>query len=484
MNVARKRARRAQVNQDPGVPRGDRMFTQVCYEAVVATVPKIPDAEFVNDDEICMQCHEDYAKTFANNVHRGGGCESCHGPASKHVETRGKEPGLIFSFKHGDPAIRAEACLRCHEQNQCTEGSRWRTSKHAHCGVTCVDCHRGHYNVAPGTPATKVADAATWPDGRHGELDPAQRQRRREAEAALAARHVPSPWRDGAGNLLSLPWRHAGIPADRRPAPDLRAQRLQLHHLPRSARPDPRIDAERFVPAMPCADAPTMAWHSSIHNLNGLCCTDCHNPHPRACVPQVVDIYHSQVVRPKRLPMAVDEPYTCYKCHPKIYGLNALPSHHPIKEGKMVCSDCHDPHGQKTDNLKEATVNLVCYKCHAEKQGPFAFEHPPVRENCAICHNPHGAVANNLLKQPPTFLCLRCHAGHNTAPVRKPSRLCLERRHGARISGGVQRIRRICKRDSIPIAPSATRRSTARIGSPNVGCRSLLDKRLIKIDTH
>jgi DmsE family decaheme c-type cytochrome len=161
--------------------------------------------------------------------------------------------------------------------------------------------------------------------------------------------------------------------------------------------------------------APTMAWHSSTHNLNGVACTDCHNPHPRACVPQVVDIYHSQVVRPKRLPMAVDEPFTCYKCHPKIYGLNALPSHHPIKEGKMVCSGCHDPHGQTTDNLKEATVNLVCYKCHAEKQGPFAFEHPPVREDCTICHNPHGAVANNLLKQPATFLCLRCHAGHNTA---------------------------------------------------------------------
>ena len=55
----------------------------------------------------------------------------------------------------------------------------------------------------------------------------------------------------------------------------------------------------------------------------------------------------------------------------------------------------------------------VCYKCHAEKQGPFAIEHPPVRENCTICHEPHGTVTNNLLRQPATFLCLRCHAGHN-----------------------------------------------------------------------
>ena len=99
--------------------------------------------------------------------------------------------------------------------------------------------------------------------------------------------------------------------------------------------------------------APTMAWHSSIHEHNGVACTDCHNPHPRTSVPQMVNIDHYQVTRPKRLMMSVQEPEACYKCHPKIYGLNALPYHHPIKEGKMVCSDCHDPHGQYLDNLKE-----------------------------------------------------------------------------------------------------------------------------------
>ncbi len=43
--------------------------------------------------------------------------------------------------------------------------------------------------------------------------------------------------------------------------------------------------------------------------------------------------------------------------------------------------------------LKEATVNLTCFKCHSSKQGPFVYEHPPVAENCMICHNPHGTVA-------------------------------------------------------------------------------------------
>ena len=111
--------------------------------------------------------------------------------------------------------------------------------------------------------------------------------------------------------------------------------------------------------------------------------------------------------------MSVCEPDACYKCHPKIYALNQLSSHHPILEGKMVCSDCHDPHGQRERNLKAETINLLCYKCHMEKQGPWAYPHPPCDENCAICHEPHGAVANDLLRRPPTFLCLGCHTGHN-----------------------------------------------------------------------
>jgi DmsE family decaheme c-type cytochrome len=134
-------------------------------------------------------------------------------------------------------------------------------------------------------------------------------------------------------------------------------------------------------------------------------------------VQQVVDIQHTNIHRQPWAPMAADEPFVCYRCHQDVYAQNAMPSHHPIKEGKMVCSDCHDAHGQTEGNLKEPTVNMVCYRCHAEKQGPFAYEHPPVTEDCAICHNPHGAVTNNMLHQPASFLCLRCHTGHRTSPV-------------------------------------------------------------------
>lgn len=159
--------------------------------------------------------------------------------------------------------------------------------------------------------------------------------------------------------------------------------------------------------------APTMAWHSSRHAEEGVACADCHDPHPAPGVRRLANITHTRVRRPQRLPMSVQEPTVCYGCHQAIYGRISMPSRHPILEGKMVCSRCHDAHGQQEGHLKADSVNELCYECHAEKEGPFVYEHQPVTENCSICHEPHGTVANNLLRQPPAFLCLRCHSGHS-----------------------------------------------------------------------
>jgi DmsE family decaheme c-type cytochrome len=293
-----------------------------------------------------------------------------------------------------------------------------------------VDCHRAHYNVPPGTKATTEPGATTGTGGDSasrltGYAEPAK------TAAKTPAKDAATPLKDSTrgGKLPSLKGTtdHLGAVA---PEICFRCHG-DYEEFAKVAGPhqicgangfncttchDPHgqiIQATRKDLCLECHNgAPTMAYHSSIHDHAGVACTDCHNPHPRIRGQRIVNVSHTNVVHSQRRQMSVQEPEACYKCHPKIYGLTLLPSHHPIREGKMVCSDCHDAHGQETGNLKEASVNLLCYKCHAEKQGPFAFEHPPVRENCAICHNPHGAVANNLLKQPATFLCLRCHPGH------------------------------------------------------------------------
>ena len=87
-----------------------------------------------------------------------------------------------------------------------------------------------------------------------------------------------------------------------------------------------------------------------------------------------------------------------------------MTSSHPIREGKVSCSDCHNPHGSNGPTLlAKSTVNETCYTCHAEKRGPFLWEHAPVRENCMNCHEPHGSNHDKMLVAKQPYLCQRCH---------------------------------------------------------------------------
>jgi DmsE family decaheme c-type cytochrome len=409
-------ARRMEPHLEPGWPKPNNAFQEASFGVLRVAMPTTADAEYVNDTEICLTCHKVYTETFQDNVHRGihegQACEGCHGPASRHVATRGKEPGLILSFKKLPAAEAAELCLQCHEENACAPGALWRTSVHAHNCVTCTNCHTGHYNVPPGTPAT------TEP-GEEARTGTRAKVKLASYAAEAAAEALPS-LAGTSDNMGAV-------------APNVCYQcHGDLYEMQQFAGPH-QICGPNGFNCTTCHDAhgkilehsrkdlclschkegsPTMAWHASTHQLYGVACTDCHNPHPSKAVQRFVNISYSDIRRPVRRTMWVQQPEACFKCHPEIFAKGALPSHHPVKEGKMVCSDCHDPHGQLEGNLKAESKNLLCWKCHAEKQGPFAYEHPPVTEDCGICHEPHGTVANNLLRQPPVFLCLRCHVGH------------------------------------------------------------------------
>ena len=112
-------------------------------------------------------------------------------------------------------------------------------------------------------------------------------------------------------------------------------------------------------------------------------------------------------------------------------------SHHPIAENKMNCSDCHNPHGGPKGMLRAESVTETCFRCHAEKVGPFTYPHPPVQDDCATCHNPHGSVVNKLLVQNEPFLCLKCHPmPHSPSPTSFAQRLsrcttCHNQPHGS-----------------------------------------------------
>ena len=141
-------------------------------------------------------------------------------------------------------------------------------------------------------------------------------------------------------------------------------------------------------------------WDGSVHEERALACTNCHQIMKR--------------VSPKFQLLKGTELETCFQCHQDKRAQLFRNSHMPVREGKITCSDCHQPHGTATEHLiREASLNDLCYKCHAEKRGPFLFEHQPVRENCDACHEPHGSVNEYLLKVSRPRLCAECHGfGH------------------------------------------------------------------------
>ncbi|HMU63947.1 MAG: DmsE family decaheme c-type cytochrome [Nitrosomonas sp.] len=147
-----------------------------------------------------------------------------------------------------------------------------------------------------------------------------------------------------------------------------------------------------------------MHWLSSTHANRDTACTACHQIH--AAQDKVRD--------------RIAQAEVCFACHKEQRAQINRPSRHPIREGKVVCSDCHNPHGSAgPSKMIRDSVNETCFSCHMEKRGPFIYNHPPVQENCAICHNPHGTTAPNLLKVRSPFLCEQCHEPntHQSSPA-------------------------------------------------------------------
>jgi DmsE family decaheme c-type cytochrome len=146
-------------------------------------------------------------------------------------------------------------------------------------------------------------------------------------------------------------------------------------------------------------------WDSGIHKKKDVACNDCHSAHSG---PKKAMGYGTGMAPLGYLPGP--EYATCGKCHLDIKAQINRRSHHPIVEGRITCSNCHQPHGSMfPSQIKEPSVNQLCYKCHAEKRGPFIFEHEPVAENCESCHTAHGGVHQKLLLEKVPNLCQGCH---------------------------------------------------------------------------
>jgi DmsE family decaheme c-type cytochrome len=132
-------------------------------------------------------------------------------------------------------------------------------------------------------------------------------------------------------------------------------------------------------------------WNNSKHKSEDVACVSCHSIH-------------------KDSKPVAQQPDKCFECHKDVRSEANKYSHHPIIEGLVKCSDCHNPHGSLGHgSIKAENINQLCYKCHADKRGPYVWEHPPVEENCATCHKPHGSNSFKLLTEKEPRLCQNCH---------------------------------------------------------------------------
>jgi predicted CXXCH cytochrome family protein len=142
-------------------------------DQTVMMLPTIEGATFVGNQS-CMECHASIAQTFDSSPHGQfhhvtkdwegeSGCESCHGPGSKHVAAGGGKgvhilnptndpstcfkchPGIHAKFElpHSHPVIEGRmGCASCHDPHGPDIMNPSGGGGFARLNQACAQCHR------------------------------------------------------------------------------------------------------------------------------------------------------------------------------------------------------------------------------------------------------------------------------------------------------------------------------------------------------
>jgi len=209
--------------------------------------------------------------------------------------------------------------------------------------------------------------------------------------------------------------------------------------------------AKIFSPAKATAkdlDAMCLSCHQgthanylrSAHGESNMSCLGCHSVHAGPKTGPAAD---------HMLKAAQTE--LCLQCHMEVKPQFSMPFHHKVNEGLIQCTDCHDAHGTYGRKaLKSATQqDMVCFKCHVDRAGPFVYEHAVMKtEGCIACHTPHGTPNPRLLNRANVnTICLQCHSpsmnftmhtptgpSHNQAAQYQSCTICHTAIHGSNVS--------------------------------------------------
>jgi len=168
-------------------------------------------------------------------------------------------------------------------------------------------------------------------------------------------------------------------------------------------------------------------WQGSQHEARGLSCVDCHSQHRNNT---------DTMLLKGETQMA-----TCATCHRDKVAKMARAAHMPVLEGEMECTSCHNAHGSTNVRLLRVGDSIAesCTSCHADKRGPYLWEHPSTRDGCVTCHDPHGSSNERLLVTRTPMLCQRCHVAS-----RHPADIYDEAEFGATLNANRRVFGRSC----------------------------------------
>jgi DmsE family decaheme c-type cytochrome len=375
----------------------------------------------------CVACHPRRNELLAASAHASlaspahdGGCETCHGHGSLHERTSGQRR-LITRPDRAQDGIAT--CRGCHAGVDAVD-FHWRGRRKPYLGadVTCTTCHVIHAARAE-TKEQEARDdpAQARPQG-HAAAAPA------DAAAGAAPRAAAAPAGDGRATnrvcatchvpaLCTMPGAvHRSLGA--LDAPLQRGcgscHEGGLAHARAAGRKDlvqPVRGASAADQARVCLQCHRDAGgllhvRQGSHHRAGVGCVECHAP------------LHD--VEPRHA--AADAERSCGRCHGDVAAQFLQPNHHPVPEGRMRCTSCHDVHGSRPRLRDHDLSERRCVACHPRYRGPFVFPHQGSRrDGCMTCHVPHGSGNLRLLQTATTQQgCLQCHgdfpAFHDQTP--------------------------------------------------------------------